>query len=67
MHASAVPYQASSENAEPGLPVLPNVIQGSFRFRSAARPAAELHQLMSLPVYVPWTEIDIAWVSEPPE
>ena len=49
MHAAAVSYQLSSESAPAWLPVMPKESQGSFRFRSAARAAAELHQVMSLP------------------
>ena len=49
IQAAAVPYQASSLKAPAGSAVLPNESHGSFRFRSAARAAAELHQEMSLP------------------
>jgi hypothetical protein len=49
MHAIAVPYQLSSDIDPVGLPVIPKESQGSFRLRSAARAAAELHQVMSFP------------------
>ena len=49
MHAIAVPYQLSSDMDPAGLPVIPKESHGSPRLRSAARAAAELHQVMSLP------------------